>query len=230
MSNAAELKVPGQIESETARTDISAIAGYLQEHLGQKVTAYLSGLKDTKTVGQWVAGKSHPRDAAALRLRNAYQAARLIEDAFGDQTTKAWLFGINSHLGDEAPALVLRRGRSPEEVAPVVRAARAFAENGKQRTKLTSSADSNLTQLTQLLIREIELHREEPIDESTHKIASVIKEQVLGVTQRSDDRLRVLEIARKEIVEQLDGAVERLKNDLSGFLTENLEVPRTRPR
>jgi len=129
MPTTAEHPRPSQIEIDAARSGISEIAAFLQEHLGQRVTAYLSGLKDHKTVGQWAKGRVEPRDAASLRLRHGYQAARLIGEAFGDETAKAWLFGSNRQLRGEAPATVLRHGRLPEDVTPVVLAATGFAES-----------------------------------------------------------------------------------------------------
>jgi hypothetical protein len=130
MPTTAARTAPSRIEIDAVRSEISEIAAYLQERLGQRLTAYLSGLKDPKTVGQWAMGKVEPRDVASLRLRHGYQAARLIEDAFGDETAKAWLFGSNSQLRGEAPAFVLRHGRLPEDVTPVVRAAAGFVESG----------------------------------------------------------------------------------------------------
>lgn len=125
----SEATATGRIELEAVRKPIAEIAGYLQEHLGQRPTAYLSGLENVKSVGKWAAGKVTPRAPASLRLRHAYHAARLLIEAFGDETAKAWLFGINRELDDEAPAVVLRYATEPEDVTPVVRAARSFAES-----------------------------------------------------------------------------------------------------
>jgi hypothetical protein len=121
-------KVTERIELDSTRGAISEIAAYLQGHLGQRVTAYLAGLTDPKMVGQWAAGKVHPRDLPSLRLRHAYQAARLLVEEFGDETARAWFFGTNTQLDDEAPAYLLRRAQTPEDVRPVLRAARRFVE------------------------------------------------------------------------------------------------------
>lgn len=157
MATTATHKPTLEIEADAARIDIAKIAAYLQEHIGQQPTAYLGGLKDTKTVGQWAAGKVHPRDTASLRLRHAYHATRLLVESFGDETAKAWLFGTNSHLGDEAPAFVLRHARLPEEVTPIVRAARAFAEPGRREPSLQAAGasvrDQRLTDRIQQLER-----------------------------------------------------------------------------
>ncbi len=116
------------IERQAVTSDIAKVAGYLQEHLGQKVTAYLSGVKDAKLVGQWAAGKVQPRPMPSFRLRSAYQAARYLVDAYGSETAQAWFFGRNSQLDGRAPAFALREGKDPEDWSFVVTAAKTFVE------------------------------------------------------------------------------------------------------
>jgi hypothetical protein len=116
-----------KIEREAQTTPISKVAAFLQEKLGQKVTAYLSGLKDPKEVGAWAAGAVKPRFEAEMRLRYGYQAARLIIQAYAEETAKSWFFGTNTRLNDEAPAFLLRNAKTPEDFRFVIPAARAFA-------------------------------------------------------------------------------------------------------
>jgi len=125
----------GTVEREAITLDIARIAGYLQDHLGQKITAYLAGNDHAKTVGLWISGKVEPRDLPKTRLRYAYQAARLLVEAYDDETAKAWFFGSNALLDDDAPAFVLRHGTTPDDLRLVIPAARnlvgiapAFAE------------------------------------------------------------------------------------------------------
>jgi len=112
------------IEREATTLDISRIAGYLQNHLGQKITSYLAGSDNAKTVGLWLSGKVEPRDLPKTRLRYAYQAARLLVEVYDDETAKAWFFGSNTLLDDEAPAYVLRHGMTPDDLRLVIPAAR----------------------------------------------------------------------------------------------------------
>jgi hypothetical protein len=116
------------IERETAILDISRIAGYLQAHLGQKITAYLAGIDNAKTVGLWISGGAAPRDLPKTRLRYAYQASRLIIEVYDDETAKAWFFGSNRLLDDEAPAYVLRYGTTPDDLRLVIPAAHTLLE------------------------------------------------------------------------------------------------------
>lgn len=115
------------MSDDAARLPISEIVQFLQEHLGQKMTAYIGGVTDPKTVSRWIAGQNMPRDESHRRLREGYQAARLVVTAYGDETAKAWLFGSNTRLDDQAPAYVLRHASTWEEMRYVVPAARAFA-------------------------------------------------------------------------------------------------------
>jgi hypothetical protein len=117
-----------KIEREATTQAISRIAKYLQEHLGQKITSYLSGVDHAKTVGLWVTGQSEPRDLPKARLRCAYQAARLIIEAYDDETARAWFFGSNTLLDDEAPAYLLRHGTTPDDMRLIIPAARTFVE------------------------------------------------------------------------------------------------------
>ena len=121
-----EPSVQEHLSAEAVRLPITEIASFLREHLGQRKTAYIGGVNDPKMVARWIAGHSTPRDYAQRRLREGYQAARLLVSAYGDETAKAWFFGTNDQLDGEAPAYVLRHARSWEELRLIVPAARAF--------------------------------------------------------------------------------------------------------
>jgi hypothetical protein len=151
------------VERDATCLDIREVATYLQDHVGQRATAYVSGLKDSKVVGQWARGKVKPRDQAALRLRSGYLAVRLLVDAFGDDTAKAWLFGTNRQLDDQAPAMVLRHTGLPEEIVPVVQAARSFAESGRRAP--AAEAEPNLGTRLRALERS---HRQ--LEEQVHEL------------------------------------------------------------
>jgi RES domain len=127
----AELVDPAVIEQETATLSTSELAGYLQQVLGQRMVAYVCGLKDPKMVGQWANGKvMTPRSPGDIRLRQAYEAVRLISDAYGPDTAKSWLFGSNTRLDNEAPAYLLRYANSFDAMHLIVPTARAFAGGG----------------------------------------------------------------------------------------------------
>lgn len=116
-----------QLTPEAARLPINEVAMFLRAHLGQRMTAYISGVSDPKMVSHWIARRNTPRDQTQMRLREAYTAAQLVLDVYGDEAAKAWFFGSNVELSDQAPAYVLRNADSWEDLRLVVPAARAFA-------------------------------------------------------------------------------------------------------
>jgi hypothetical protein len=118
--------IPEQVSAEAARLPIHEIATYLRENLGQRLTAYISGVNDPKMVSHWIAGRNKPRDQPQMRLRESYQAARLLISVYGAETAKAWFAGSNAALADQAPSFVLRNAKTWEEMRLVVPAARAF--------------------------------------------------------------------------------------------------------
>lgn len=118
---------PIAVSDEATRLDVTEIATYLQLQLGQKLTAYLAGVTDPKMVGRWAAGKARPRDEREMRLRDAFKATKMLVEAFGPATAKAWWVGSNTRLDDRAPAMVIRHAADPEALRYVVPAARAFA-------------------------------------------------------------------------------------------------------
>lgn len=126
-SSAAELDAAAaEIERRMVLVGSDEMARYLQDHLGQKLTAYLAGLKDTKSVGQWALGKSEPPAITRERLRAAFHATSLFLLAYSDKAAQGWFFGANSSLDDRAPAAVLRTAETPDEMALIAPLARAF--------------------------------------------------------------------------------------------------------
>ncbi len=107
------------------REPIAAVAASLQAVLGQRTTAVIAGVSDAKAVGKWARGERAPHPKSEQRLRDAYQVARLVGERGDAATVRAWFRGMNPHLGDRAPALVV--GERPAEV---LQAARAFLANG----------------------------------------------------------------------------------------------------
>jgi len=111
----------------TADPAICEMVGYLCEHLSEEVTAYLSGLSETKTVRAWAEGDVSPAPEERFRLEVAYEAARCLVPGCGDDMTRSWFFGMNRSLRETAPAYVLRNS-SREDQELVLSAARQFAE------------------------------------------------------------------------------------------------------
>jgi hypothetical protein len=112
----------------TVRTTDAEKAAFLQELVGQKLTALITGIDDPKAVGKWARGERSPRGAFARRLRDAFQVATLLALGESPQTARSWLLGMNPLLGDRAPAAVF--AMVPDGGADAMRAARAFLAQG----------------------------------------------------------------------------------------------------
>jgi hypothetical protein len=106
---------------------VCEMVGYLCKHLSEEVTAYLSGLSETKTVRAWVEGDVSPAPEELFRLEVAYEATRCLVPDCGDDMTRSWFFGMNRSLQDTAPAYVLRNWNR-ESWSGVLTAAQEFAE------------------------------------------------------------------------------------------------------
>ena len=86
------------------------MASFLQEQLGQKLTAHLAKV-DRKTVSAWARGEQTPRPDAEKRLRVAFQTFQLLLGDDDAHTVRAWFIGINPQLDDVAPAEAIRNDR-----------------------------------------------------------------------------------------------------------------------
>lgn len=119
------LAIEQAVHGQAARLSIAVVADYLQEVLGQRLTAVVAGVSDAKAVGKWARGTRAPHPDSERRLRHAYQVVQLLMQAESSETVRTWFVGMNPDLGDEAPVVVI--GREP---ARVLQAARAFLAHG----------------------------------------------------------------------------------------------------
>ena len=128
LAESAALTALASAHDKATRTSTPDIARYFQDLVGQKLTAYMTGVNDPKAVGKWASGQRAPRGEAERRLRDAYQIAMLISVYDSDSTTRAWLVGMNPLLGDRAPATVI--AESDDGAKQALAAAKAFLANG----------------------------------------------------------------------------------------------------
>ncbi|MGB3305239.1 MAG: hypothetical protein WBA63_03575 [Thermomicrobiales bacterium] len=107
---------------------LNELASALQSSLSRRVTAYIAGVNDGKTVSRWANGEVFGiRDhTVEQKLRTAYEIFLLLMNYESTQTVKAWFIGLNPQLGDESPIDALREGRLKEAIT----AARAFTVGG----------------------------------------------------------------------------------------------------
>lgn len=107
---------------------LAEITTYLENTVGQRVTAAVAGLNDVQQLAKYIR-KSNPEpdDIEERRLREGYKIVRVIVDAYDATTARAWLFGTNSRLDDRAPIEVLGQATDSLDFTALVKAARNIA-------------------------------------------------------------------------------------------------------
>ncbi len=109
------------------RVPLDGAVRELQGLLSRRLTAYIAGVKDAKTVTRWVNGETTDmRQASEERVRTAYEIMQLLLAFDSPEVVRAWFIGLNPELGDVSPAEALHEGRLKEALS----AARAFAAGG----------------------------------------------------------------------------------------------------
>jgi hypothetical protein len=119
------------IYEQTLRMEPHEIVCNLVEILGKKMTAYLAGVKDSRTVEAWMEpGRlDESRRLDLDRLRIALRVAKVLALGDSNRVVQAWFGGLNPQLGDRNPSRLLRDGK-PEDQEAVLNAARAFLVGG----------------------------------------------------------------------------------------------------
>ncbi len=107
---------------------VQELSRLLQEVLSRRLTAYIAGVQDAKTVTRWANGAVlEIRDyAAEQRLRTAYEIVQMLLVEESPQTVRAWFIGLNPQIGDTPPAEAISEGRLKDALT----AARAFLAGG----------------------------------------------------------------------------------------------------
>lgn len=89
------------------------IAQELQEILGQRLVAYVAGVRSPRATGRWATGQSSPqRFEIEQRVRDLYRVIITLAASEHPETIRAWLLASNPQLGDRAPIEQLRDGDS----------------------------------------------------------------------------------------------------------------------
>lgn len=113
------------------REPFSVVASRLSDLLTPRMVAYVAGVQETRAVHQWADGTREVKSADVEdRLRLALQLALLLNEADTPRVVQAWFQGLNPHLDDRSPALLLREGDMNEVGPLVLAAARAFQAGG----------------------------------------------------------------------------------------------------
>jgi hypothetical protein len=112
--------------ADAMRVEFSAVAQFLQETLGQRITAVAAGLRDPKTIGRYARGDEPRSDEVDRRIRGLFQITQILLAQETADTVRAWMMGANPQVNDESPLERLHEG----DLRSVLEAARAFAAGG----------------------------------------------------------------------------------------------------
>jgi hypothetical protein len=116
--------------NEIVRMKPSVLVAELAAILGKKMTALIAGVKDTRTVDAWIAGREDGRKFDADRLRLALRIAKMLRERDDARVVQAWFMGLNPQLGDRSPARLVRDGDVLTDGEAIMSAARAFLVGG----------------------------------------------------------------------------------------------------
>jgi hypothetical protein len=110
---------------------IRVVVRELDEALGSTMVAAIGGVSETRAVKRWMTDREPQRPHV---LRFALQLSWIICGKSDRHTARAWFQGVNPHLNDGVPLLLLRQRELAEIQGPLMAAARAF-QNGHTSAK-----------------------------------------------------------------------------------------------
>src|SRR3954454_6385924 len=114
-----------QAHQRAIRANVAEVATVLQDLFGQKVSATIAGVQDSRAIGKWSRGERSPHPEAERRLRETLRIADVLLQEEPPEVVRAWFVGLNPILDDRPPALVIA-----EDPGQVMRAARSFLASG----------------------------------------------------------------------------------------------------
>lgn len=113
---------------QAVEASVQAMASLLSELLSRRMTAYIVGVDNVKTVSRWIAGNvTKIRDTGVeMRLRTSFEIATMLMQVDAPEVVRAWFISLNPQLGDVTPVEVIHNG----DLKEVMAAARAFVTGG----------------------------------------------------------------------------------------------------
>jgi hypothetical protein len=128
---------PGADEDRPYTIPFPQAVDELVEILGAVLTATVANVGETRRVKMWIDAQESPPARRQQILRFALQVAQIIHSRYGREIAQSWFQGLNRHLQDEVPALLLHDLNSAEKhkfldtvdaEKRILAAARNFAE------------------------------------------------------------------------------------------------------
>ena len=104
-------------------SNIRDVVRELVSALGATMVAAIGGVSETRAVKQWMTDRDPQRPNT---LRFALQLAWIIGEKSDRETARAWFQGVNPHLNDAVPLLLLRERPLSDIQGSLMSAVRAF--------------------------------------------------------------------------------------------------------
>jgi len=120
---AEERTVEVQAHEIAMASNIRDVVRGLVEALGATMVAAIGGVSETRAVKQWMTDRDPQRPNT---LRFALQLAWIIAEKSDRETARAWFQGVNPHLNDAVPLLLLRERPLSDVQGSLMSAVRAF--------------------------------------------------------------------------------------------------------
>jgi hypothetical protein len=129
--NQGQQTIDQRIHSQSFASNVRQLV----EILGSGLVAVVGDVKETRAVREWIEEKREPSDRRRQIVKFAFYVALLISNRHGREGAQSWFQGLNAHLGDKVPALMLRdlREKTIDEVAQTERHILAAARNFVER-------------------------------------------------------------------------------------------------
>lgn len=114
-------------QEPTPITDVATAARTCQEAVGQRLTAWIVGVRDPKAVGRWIAGTSVQQDEVVRRLLALAYVVQILSMRHADDSNwmRSWLLSPNPGLDDSSAAEWIR---DQDSATPVIRVARSYVQ------------------------------------------------------------------------------------------------------
>lgn len=121
----AEILSGHEAHSRAMAMPMTVVVQQLSDLLGAPAVAAIGGVRETRAVAQWSAGKREPQRPHVLRF--ALQLASMISTIASRDLARAWFHGSNPMLEDRTPLTMLRDYPLEDVQVPLMVAVRSFA-------------------------------------------------------------------------------------------------------
>ena len=113
--------------NEAAMTPAPQVVSRLVDLIGDRLTCYIAGVRDTRTIASWQTKGDVPY-APARRLQIALQTALLLSAQYEPSQIGPWFTWLSDRLDDKSPANILHDANTEEEFVDRGRALIAAAK------------------------------------------------------------------------------------------------------